>query len=154
MKKQIKTYNELTPKEIWDIFKLRTEVFNVEQQFIISDIDENDLISHHLTFRNEDDELIAYLRIYLENGHSTLGRIVVPLKFRSNNYGKMLVQAGIDACLEKYPDLELEIHARDYLKRFYESLGFVSTSEPHMFDGAPHRFMKMDYSKNQKLKTK
>lgn len=60
MKIEFKKYDKLTNKEIWEIFKNRSEVFVVEQEWLACDIDENDLIATHMIIKNEANELVDY----------------------------------------------------------------------------------------------
>ena len=58
-----KTYEELTKKEMHDLFALRAAVFVVEQDCIYQDIDGKDYSAHHILGLSEADELIGYSRI-------------------------------------------------------------------------------------------
>ena len=44
----IKPFDKLTTKELFHIYKLRVDVFVVEQQCPYHEIDDIDLISHHI----------------------------------------------------------------------------------------------------------
>ena len=57
-----KSYNELTKRELFDIYFLRQEVFIVEQNCVYQDIDQKDHYSYHL-MAYDNDILVAYLRI-------------------------------------------------------------------------------------------
>lgn len=76
---QLKTFNELTTTELYNILKERTDVFVVEQNCPYPEVDGKDLQSYHL-FKEENGEIIAYLRI-LPPGVSypelSIGRVLV-----------------------------------------------------------------------------
>ena len=56
-------FSDLTTKELYEIFKLRCEVFVVEQEILYNDFDDKDYKAIHLSgFKG--DELIAYGRIF------------------------------------------------------------------------------------------
>ena len=59
----IKNFSELSTEEIYNILKLRSEVFVVEQNCVYQDIDEKDQKAIHL-FIEKNSEIIAYTRIF------------------------------------------------------------------------------------------
>lgn len=75
------------------MFKNRSEVFVVEQEWLACDIDYNDLIATHMMVRNDQDELVAYLRIFdLDDNSITFGRVLTPQRFRGQEIGKELLK--------------------------------------------------------------
>ena len=84
-------FNELNTKELYEISRLRSEVFVVEQEILYNDFDKKDYKAIHLSGIIKE-ELVAYARIfdkgdYYED-HSGFGRLAVIKKERGNNYGK------------------------------------------------------------------
>lgn len=67
MKYIIKTFNDLTPKEIHQLYKARIDVFVVEQNCPYPDVDMHDLVSIHILLLNDCDELLAYCRVLPAN---------------------------------------------------------------------------------------
>ena len=65
MEWKLKKFNQLTPHELYEILKLRSEVFVVEQDCVYQDLDDKDQFSYHLFLKN-DDEIIAVSRILPE----------------------------------------------------------------------------------------
>ena len=85
-----KIFSELTTEELYQILRLRSEVFVVEQDCIYQDLDNKDQKAIHLYFK-ENDEILAYTRIfkagyYYEN--PSIGRVVVSKKNRGKDVGK------------------------------------------------------------------
>ena len=62
MEKKLKKYNELTADELYDIMKLRVDVFVVEQNCPYHELDGLDKIAYHL-WLEDSDGIAAYLRI-------------------------------------------------------------------------------------------
>ena len=58
-----KTFYELNNQELYQILRLRSEVFVVEQDCVYQDLDNKDQISIHI-FQKEKDEIVAYTRIF------------------------------------------------------------------------------------------
>ncbi len=136
----IKSFPELTPAELYDILKLRSEVFIVEQQCIFLDMDDKDQGSRHLQGRL-DDELVAYCRIIppgLAYEEPSIGRVVGSPRYRGKGAGIALMENAIQETMRLYGTLPIKIGAQLYLKRFYENLGFVQCSETYLEDDILH----------------
>ena len=76
MNKVIKNFSELSTEEIYNILKLRSEVFVVEQNCVYQDIDEKDQKAVHL-FLEKNNEIIAYTRIF-KKGDSKIPALEFP----------------------------------------------------------------------------
>ncbi|MDD5964268.1 MAG: GNAT family N-acetyltransferase, partial [Oscillospiraceae bacterium] len=66
MKLVIKKYTDLSRNELYEILRLRNEVFIVEQACPYQDIDETDKTAYHVFLQNEDG-IQAYLRVFRED---------------------------------------------------------------------------------------
>ena len=145
----VKTFNELTVDELYEILKLRADVFVIEQQCIYPDIDQKDRNSLHV-FVKDHDEIVAYLRV-LEKGISFdkvgIGRVIS--KYRRKGLGTIVLKAGIQAAKEIYHADEIVIEAQTYAKRFYELQGFEQCSDEFLEDGIPHIKMKLKINDSQ-----
>ncbi|NGM66922.1 GNAT family N-acetyltransferase [Sphingobacterium sp. SGR-19] len=136
----IKAFTELNTTELYQILKLRSEVFVVEQRCAYQDIDDKDQDSYHLMcFVN--DRLAGYTRL-LPPGISyvepSIGRVVIHPDFRGLSLGKQLMENSIAACTELFESSAIRIGAQTYLKKFYTALGFIETGAPYDEDGIPH----------------
>ena len=134
----VKTFNELSVDELYEILKLRADVFVIEQQCIYPDIDQKDRNSLHV-FVKDHDEIVAYLRV-LEKGISFddvgIGRVISI--YRRKGLGTIVLKAGIQAAKEMYHADKIIIEAQTYAKSFYELQGFMQCSEEFLEDGIPH----------------
>ena len=78
MKLIVKRFEELTTQELYEIFRLRVDVFVVEQKCIYQEVDGKDKRAYHVWFE-EDGEILAYLRV-LDAGVSydevSIGRVI------------------------------------------------------------------------------
>ena len=138
----IKPYSELTRDELYDIFKLRVDVFVVEQNCPCREIDEYDADCLHLCLR-EDGELLAYLRIIPqgEDKPVVIGRVISAKRRRG--LGTRIMREAIRFCKEKLNAEKLFIQAQTYAQPFYESVGFVRVSDVYIYDGQPHIRMEL-----------
>ncbi|MEN8138557.1 MAG: GNAT family N-acetyltransferase [Bacteroidota bacterium] len=136
----IKTFEELSTTELYQIINLRERVFVVEQKCYYLDADNNDQKAWHLLLF-EGKNLAAYLRILPPNvtyEYPSIGRVVVDVKYRSLNLGRKIMEEAINFLKEKYPKQPIKIGAQVYLNKFYQSLGFINNSEEYLEDGIPH----------------
>lgn len=140
----VKKYEELTLDELYDIIKLRINVFVVEQNCPYYELDDKDKGAYHV-FCVENGQMIAYLRV-LDKGVSfdevSLGR-VISIKRRCG-LGTELLKAGIHTAVEKYGADSIKIEAQTYAKGFYEGVGFIRVSDEFIEDGIPHILMRLD----------
>jgi len=138
-----KSFASLTPFELYSILQLRNEVFVVEQNCVFQDADDKDQQCHHL-MGWQGDHLAAYTRLvpagvaYVFN---SIGRVVTSPRNRGDGLGKALMQKSIEVCDELLGEGTIKIGAQLYLKRFYESFGFVQVGEVYDEDGIDHIHM-------------
>ncbi|MDZ7757950.1 GNAT family N-acetyltransferase [Rhodohalobacter sp.] len=131
--------DEMSSSELYDILKLRQDIFIVEQDCVYDDIDGLDGASQHLLLKTGD-ELAAYSRIVppmVKFDEISIGRIVVKMKFRGSGYGKKIVMESINRIAE-IGHKAIRIEAQAHLVEFYENLGFNSAGETYIVDGIPH----------------
>ena len=141
---KIKRFNELSTVELYSLLQHRSDVFVVEQNCVYQDVDgKDDNAIHVLGFL--DNELASYSRIFDKGIYfeeASIGRVVVSPKLRDKKLGHDLMQVSIAAVKEHFKEHNITISAQEYLKKFYESHGFVQTSEMYLEDDIPHIQMK------------
>lgn len=146
----IKPFKELTVAELYDLLQLRSEVFVVEQNCVYLDLDGKDKKALHL-IGIFNDEIVAHARL-LEQGISydncSIGRVVVSPKHRDKKWGHELMQQAIQGIKDNFKASQITIGAQLYLKKFYESHGFIQTSEMYLEDDIPHIEMLADIKIN------
>ena len=124
-----------------EIFELRQRVFVVEQTCVYQDIDVIDREAWHLSGRDNNGLLTAYLRIIPPLGKypgPAIGRVVTSPEARGGGLGRALMLEGIRQTDELFPGTSLFLSAQTYLINFYQSLGFVTDGEPFDEDGIEH----------------
>lgn len=137
----LKKFNELTVDELYALLRLRTEVFVVEQNCVFQDMDNKDHDSYHL-LGWKDDLLAAYTRIVplgvSYDDAPSIGRVVTSPQARGGGLGRLLMEQSINDLFRVYGVSPIKIGAQLYLKKFYESLGFVQSSDIYDEDGIDH----------------
>ncbi|SHF82618.1 GNAT family N-acetyltransferase [Flavisolibacter ginsengisoli] len=139
----LKTFEALTPFELYAILQLRNEVFVVEQNCVFQDADDKDQASWHL-MGMQGDRLVAYTRLVppgVSYNEPSIGRVVTAPKVRGTGIGKELMQQSINECYRLFGEQPIKIGAQYYLKQFYGSLGFEQVSEIYLEDGIEHIYM-------------
>lgn len=144
---QFHDFNTLNATQLFQVLKLRVDVFVVEQQCAYPEIDENDNAptTIHLLGYTEN-ELAAYARAmpYRKKGSDNkpsnvrIGRVVVAKPFRGKGVADRLMQEMIDHLADVYPSTDLCLSAQSPLVSFYEAFRFNVESEEYLEDGIPH----------------
>jgi len=138
-----KRFEELTIKELYEILRVRAEVFVVEQNCVYQDLDEKDQDSLHL-FYEEAGRIQAYLRLFLKNREEKLAQIGRVLTLaRGTGLGGTILKEGLKAAKECLGAEEVYIEAQCYATGYYEKAGFRITSEEFLEDGIPHVKMRV-----------
>ena len=133
-----KSFQELTVDELYELLRVRSEVFVVEQNCVYQDMDNDDQKSIHLwlTVANK---VVALARVCPAGTHMqevSIGRVITTE--RGKGYGKQMMLHAIEAAKEYFGAKQIDIEAQEYAKGFYESVGFKQSSETFMLDGIPH----------------
>lgn len=138
-------FHQLSIYQLYELLKLRQEVFIVEQKCFYLDNDGRDLQGFHLMGMDRDEKLIAYARLLPLDvaypDYASFGRIVTAPPFRGKMLGKKLMEEVMNQCRFLFPSQALKISAQSYLLRFYESFGFVKIGEEYLEDDIPHHAM-------------
>lgn len=139
-------FSQLSTTQLYQLLKLRVDVFVVEQNCPYPELDGNDILHgvHHLLgYKN--DELVACTRL-LPAGTTydsiSIGRVATKHNARGGGLGHQLMQKSIMYCQQLWPNEAIEIGAQEHLKPFYQQHGFVVTSDVYLEDGIPHVDMK------------
>ncbi|HSD07846.1 GNAT family N-acetyltransferase [Flavobacterium sp.] len=137
---KIKPFEALTVNELYDILELRSKIFVVEQNCVYLDLDGKDKVALHL-YGIYEDKIVAHARLFRSGitfDTASIGRVVVDADYRDRKWGFDLMTEAIAGILEHFGESQITIGAQLYLKKFYEKLGFVQTSEMYLEDDIPH----------------
>lgn len=131
----------LSPERLYELLRLRSQVFVVEQQCVFQDMDGLDAASVHLCGFNAAEECVAYARVLppgVRYAEASIGRVVVPESLRGLGLGRRLMREALDGTMQRFPDRPIRIGAQQRLERFYRDFGFFTTGEPYLEDGIWH----------------
>ncbi len=140
-----RTFGKLNTWDLYDLMRLRQEVFVVEQNCVYLDADGYDQNARHLLGRDGEGQLVACLRLFAPGvkyrdfpSDACIGRVCTAASVRGTGLGRELMRRGVAEAERLWPGCGIRLSAQVYLLKFYESLGFVVTSEPYDEDGIPH----------------
>ncbi len=137
---EVKTFEELTITELYNLLRLRSAVFVVEQDCVYEDIDGKDQMALHVVGK-KDGEMVAYARIFKSGDYAneaSIGRVVVKKDQRKFGYGKDIMNDAIHAVHDYFNESVIHVSAQMYLERFYHNLGFNQVGDGYLEDGIPH----------------
>ncbi len=136
-----KKFEDLSANELYEILRLRSEVFVVEQNCVFLDMDNNDQKAYH-TMGWLDNVLVATTRLFyagqMYEGYQSIGRVVGSPKHRGLGIGKDLMQYSISECERLFGKGPIKIGAQLYLKKFYNEQGFEQAGEMYYEDEIEH----------------
>lgn len=105
----VKPFEELDINELYEILRLRVDVFVVEQNCPYPEIDGRDLDAIHI-YLEDAGEILAYARLYEEDGQVHLGRVIA--KKRRKGYGSLIIKEAIEAAKNFYQAKQIHIEAQ------------------------------------------
>jgi len=140
---KIKTFDEFTVPELYNVLKARIDVFVIEQNCPYPDLDNYDQKAIHI-WAEEDGEILANCRIFdkgIKYPEASIGRVLTTEKARGKKLGKLLIQYAVETIENRFHTSEIRISAQDYLLRFYGDFGFEDTGKKYLEDNIPHTEM-------------
>lgn len=132
--------DELSPRDLYAMLKLRVDVFVVEQKCCYPELDGKDQDALHLRLLSGT-ELVASARIRKpakNDPAARIGRVVVAPEHRGNRLGEKIMVEALSQCERLYPESPIKLSAQSHLSRFYASFGFVAISDEYLEDDIPH----------------
>src|SRR5687768_2027191 len=129
------SFDELPPRTAYDVWRLRQQVFVVEQDSPYPDLDGRDLEpgTRHVVLI-EDDVVVGTLRVLDDGDRARIGRVVVAPSARGRGLAALLMDEAMGLC----GDREVRLDAQTGLTAFYEGYGFVVTGPEFDEDGVRH----------------
>ncbi len=138
--------DNLAPRALYAMLKLRVDVFVVEQKCPYPEIDGKDFEAFHLRIL-DGEELAGSLRVLPPEQAGKpvkIGRVVVAPDYRGYKLGQRLMKEAIDFAHARFQGIAVELGGQSHLQKFYGSFGFVAISEEYLEDGIPHVDMRLD----------
>ena len=140
---QLKSFQQLSTIELYQIMKLRVDTFIVEQNCCYAELDNKDQLEQTLhLFHQQNNEIAAYLRLMPNMPQSPnkviIGRVIVNKSYRQQGLGHQLMKEALQQCQQLFPQQALILSAQAHLQNYYHQHGFHKHSEIYLEDGIPH----------------
>ncbi len=127
--------DELSSREAYALWRLRQQVFVVEQDCPYPDLDGRDLEpSTWQVLLVEDEALIGCLRVLDDGDWARIGRVAVAPTARGRGLAAMLMDEALAVC----GDRQVRLDAQTGLTAFYTGYGFEVTGPEFDEDGVMH----------------
>lgn len=131
---------DLDVPTLYELLRLRVEVFVVEQAAPYPELDGRDLLAEtrHFWLESGEGEVICTLRLMEEHAGGEkvfrIGRVCTKRNARGSGHATRLLRAA----LAEVGDYPCRIDAQKYLLDMYAQHGFVRDGEDYLDDGVPH----------------
>ncbi|MCF6377850.1 GNAT family N-acetyltransferase [Nocardioides KLBMP 9356] len=131
-------FDELPTRTAYDVWRLRQQVFVVEQDCPYPDLDGRDLepATRHVVLLDDDgdEEVIGTLRVLDDGDRARIGRVVVAPSARGRGLAALMMEEAMGLCGER----EVRLDAQTGLTAFYEGYGFEVAGPEFDEDGIMH----------------
>ncbi|MBC2932578.1 GNAT family N-acetyltransferase [Nocardioides sp. zg-1228] len=128
--------DELPARLAYDVWRLRQEVFVVEQDCPYPDLDGRDLEAgtRHVVLLDEGDEVVGTLRVLEDGDALRIGRVVVAATARGRGLAALMMDEAIALCADR----AVRLAAQAPLADFYAAWGFEVAGPEFDEDGIRH----------------
>ena len=126
----------LEPLTAYGLWKLRQDVFVVEQQCPYRDLDGQDLLpdTRHVVLEDDEGVVLGCARVLDEGDTWRIGRVALHPTVRGKGWADRLMEAALQVC----PDKDVVLDAQAPLVDWYVSFGFEVSGPEFLDDGIPH----------------
>ncbi|AWK53033.1 GNAT family N-acetyltransferase [Clostridium beijerinckii] len=137
----IREFNKLTLKQLYEITRSRCEVFIQEQKIICEEeLDGLDDKCIHV-FLEENERVVAYCRIVpkgINHENISIGRVLVLNEFRKKGIAQEMLKETVEYIKSNFQENKIVLSSQLYAKSLYENVGFIVTSDIYEEAGIPH----------------
>ena len=144
----IKTFEQLTAGELYEILKARAAVFVMEQRILYLDMDDIDKDAAHVFLQDDAGKVLGYARLFPgeEVGDVHMGRVLTTV--RGKGYGRRVVLASMLVAAFRMDARRIVIDAQTSVVDFYRKLKFKAVSREYIIEDIPHIKMVFENPQN------
>jgi len=144
---QVKHFSQLSLEQLYELLKLRIDIFVVEQTCYYPDLDSDkgQLDRHQDTLHllgYQDNTLVTYLRILAKDqsykNYISIGRVATAKQARGKGLGHELLKKALNLCEQHFPKQNIKISAQEHLIGYYQQHGSKQVSPMYLEDNIPH----------------
>jgi ElaA protein len=143
MEIRVAPFEGLSAAEVYDVARLRQDVFVVEQACPYPDLDGRDPErgTAHVLMR-DDGALLGYARVLDDAATWRIGRVVLAKAARGRGLAEGLIEAALGHCRSVDPARDVVLDAQTPLAGWYAGFGFAVDGAEFLEDGIPHTPMR------------
>jgi ElaA protein len=126
----------LDPLTAYSLWKLRQDVFVVEQEAAYADLDGRDLApeTRHVVMEDDDGAVLGCARVLDDGDVWRIGRVALHRTVRGHGWADQVMEATLQVC----PDRDIVLDAQAPLAPWYAGFGFEVCGAEFLDDGIPH----------------
>ena len=138
-----RTWSELTRDDVFELARLRTEVFFLEQRIDEPELDEHDRdeSTEHVWIVDEHGPA-AYLRVIVDDtphsGNRDACRLIGRVVTRADRRGQGLSRRLLEHVIQRHGHEPMALHSQSYIQPLYAAHGFEPFGEEYLEAGIPH----------------
>lgn len=141
MEFKAKWFDELSTEEVYEILRVRSQIFIVEMRMHCLDADGVDRTARHFFLENGG-AVQAYLRAFYTDDESVrIGRVLSVT--HGIGLGADVMRRSIEDIRTSMPCRTLWLDSQTHAVGFYEKLGFRTVSDEFIEAGVPHVRMEL-----------
>lgn len=130
-------FSILDNRRLYEIMKLRQEVFVLEQNCLYQDLDDKDQSAWHVTLYREK-TLASYARVFaVGDGIVQIGRVITAKAYRRKGLASLVMRAAMSQA-RVMGARQIVLEAQTYAVPFYQKSGFRPIGDEFLEDGIPH----------------
>jgi ElaA protein len=128
-------FDVLDAADSYAVWKLRQDVFVVEQDCPYPDLDgrDDEPGTRHVVLR-EGEQVVGYARVLDDGTVWRIGRVALAPAARGRGLADVVMETALQVC----PDRDILLDAQAPLAGWYESLGFEATGPEFLDDDIAH----------------
>lgn len=134
MSVRLRRFADLSAEDAYELWRLRQDVFVVEQQCPYPDLDGRDTEPGTVHALLHDHHLVGTLRVLDDGDVWRIGRVLLARGVR----GRGLANDLMEACLPELTARPIVLDAQSPLAGWYATFGFEVTGPEFLEDGIPH----------------
>lgn len=134
-------FGRLDARTAYEVWRLRQDVFVVEQECPYADLDGRDVEdgTRHVLLREDGGALLGYARVLDDGGVWRIGRVALASGARGRGLADHLVTTALQVC----PGRDVVLDAQVPLAGWYAGHGFAVDGPEFLEDGIPHVPMRL-----------
>lgn len=137
-------FEALDPRTAFGVWRLRQDVFVVEQECAYPDLDDRDLepATRHVVLL-DGGRVVGTARVLDDGTEQRIGRVVCHPDVRGTGASGELMRAALAAASAAAPDADVVLGAQAPLAGWYGTFGFAVDGPEYLEDDIPHVPMRL-----------